>query len=305
MKVVIFGCQQIAVDFINFLKNSNNVIISLIVTYELPLDKTYGYESVIKKFSSDETEILNPKSVNINIVNKIKSINPDIIFSIYYRKILPSSLLKIPSLGCINIHPSLLPKYRGPIPTAWAIENGETHFGITIHYMDERIDTGDILIQKKYPILKNETGYELYTRAMKLGANLLIENFKKIINNKLEPVPQKGISSYYGKKDGKYTIDWKNTAENINNKIRVHSKPFNSAETLLFNRYILINKAKVIQDEKYTAQGCGIIVDIINEKLIISCAEGCLLLDDFTIVPKLTKNEKKIYFKIGNKLGVE
>lgn len=302
MKVVIFGCQQIAVDFISFLLNKN-IKISLIVTYELPLDKTYGYESVIDKFSDTDVEVLNPNSVNLNVINKVKSINPDIIFSIYYRKILPNSLLKIPRLGCINIHPSLLPKYRGPIPTAWAIENGEINFGITIHYIDAGIDTGDILVQKEYQILENETGYELYTRAMKLGSELLKENFEKIVKNKISSVPQKGISSYYGKKNGKYTIDWKNTAQNINNKIRVHSKPFNSAETLLFNRYILIDKATIIEDEKYTAQGCGKIVDIVNEKLVVSCAKGCLQLDDFTIVPKLTKEEKKIYFKIGNKLG--
>ena len=132
MKVVVFGCQQIAVDFIAFLK-SKNVTISLIVTYELPLDKTYGYESVLDKFSSDKIELINPKRVDGDLISKIKSISPDIIFSIYYRKILPNSILKIPRLGCINIHPSLLPKYRGPIPTAWAIERGEKTFGITIH----------------------------------------------------------------------------------------------------------------------------------------------------------------------------
>ena len=302
MKIVIFGCQQIAVDFITFLRNKK-INISLIVTYELPLDKTYGYESVIDKFSDTEIEVLNPRRVNINIVNKIKSISPDIIFSIYYRKILPKSILKLPRLGCVNIHPSLLPKYRGPIPTAWAIEKGETNFGITIHYMDEGIDTGDILVQKKYPIHENETGFELYTRAMKLGAKLLEHNFENIIYKKLKPIPQSGSSSYYGKKNGKYTIDWKDSANNINNKIRIHAKPFNSAETLLFNRYILINKASVIENEKYTAQGCGVIVDIINEKLIISCAEGCLLLEDYIVVPQLDENEKSIYFKVGNKLG--
>ena len=91
-------------------------------------------------------------------------------------------------------------------------------------------------------------------------------------------------------------------AENIRNMIRVHSKPFNPAETQLFNRYILINKASEVLDNKYTAQGCGIIVDIINEKPVISCAEGCLILDEFIIVPKLDKIEKELYFKIGNKL---
>ena len=302
MKIVIFGCQQIAVDFITFLRNKN-VNISLIVTYELPLDKTYGYESVINKFSDTEIEILNPNRVDINVINKIKSISPDIIFSIYYRKILPKSILELPKLGCVNIHPSLLPKYRGPIPTAWAIEKGETNFGITIHYMDEGIDTGDILVQKKYSIKHNETGFELYTRAMNLGAKLLEDNYEKIINKEIKPITQSGSSSYYGKKNGKYTIDWKDSAKNINNKIRVHSKPFNSAETLLFNRYILINKASVVENEKYTAQGCGIIVDIVDKKLIISCAEGCLLLEDYIIIPQLDENEKSIYFKIGNKLG--
>ena len=105
------------------------------------------------------------------------------------------------------------------------------------------------------------------------------------------------------KKNGKYQVSWNETAEKINNKIRVHSKPYNPAETRLFNRYIFINKAKVIYSEKYPAQGCGKIVDIIDQnKLIISCASGCLIIEDFLIVPELSKEEEKIYFRIGNKL---
>jgi len=304
MKVVVFGCQQIAVDFIRFIKGLNNITLSLIVTYELPLDKTYGYESVIDEFSSSNTEVLNPRRISPELVTKIKEINPDVIFSIYYRKILPQSLLKIPPLGCINIHPGLLPKYRGPVPTAWAIQNGEKEFGITLHYMDKGIDTGKIIIQEKYNIKDEETGYELYTRAMKLGMQLLKNNFNKIINEEIVPVVQKGFGSYYGKKNGKYLIDWQQPAENIRNLIRVHAEPFNPAETLLFNRYIFINKTKVIYDEKYPEQGVGMIIDIVDKnKLIISCAEGCLLLEDFKIVPELTDKDKEIYFKIGNKLG--
>ncbi len=302
IKLIIFGCQQIAVDFIEFLQKQKNVEVSLIITYELPLDKTYGYKSVLEKFNNSNIEVINPTSINEGLIEKIKKINPDIIFSIYYRKILPNIILKIPKFGCINIHPSLLPKYRGPIPTAWAIEKGEKEFGITIHMMDSGIDTGDILVQKKFSIFDDETGFELYTRAMRLGSKLLINNFKKIINRELIPKPQKGLGSYYGKKKGKFIINWKDKSENIRNMIRVHSKPFNPAETQLFNRYILINKASEVLNNKYTAQGCGIIVDIINEKPVISCAEGCLILDEFIIVPKLDKIEKELYFKIGNKL---
>ena len=302
MKIIIFGCQQIAVDFINFLIKKKNVEISLIVTYELPLDKTYGYDSVIEKFSNQGIEILNPNTIDEKLIKKIKRLEPDLIFSVYYRKILPKSLINIPKKGCINIHPSLLPKYRGPVPTAWAIEKGEKDFGITIHLMDKGIDTGDIIIQKKYLIEDGETGYELYSRAMLLGAKLLKENFIKIGKQMIKPYPQSGIGSYYGKKSGKFIINWKDKASNINDKIRVHAKPFNPAEAILFNRYLLINKAKIIHSEKYPAQGCGRIVDIIENNLVISCAEGCLILIDFEIVPKLTKKEKEIYFKIGNKL---
>ena len=193
MKIVLFGCQQIAVDFIRFLLNQKSVNLCLVITYELPLDKTYGYESVLETFSDYKFDVLNPSRITTEIVKKISDINPDVIFSIYYRKILPKSILNLPKLGCINIHPGLLPKYRGPIPTAWSIENGEKNFGITIHLMDEGIDTGPIYVQELYPIKKNETGFELYTRAMKIGAKLLADNFNDIVKDKIPSKPQKGI----------------------------------------------------------------------------------------------------------------
>lgn len=304
-KIVIFGCQQIAVDFIRYVKTRRDVLIALIVTYELPLDKTYGYESVIENFSNSNIEVLSPSKITKYLIDKVRNINPDYIFSTYYRQILPKSLLSLAKFSSINIHPSLLPKYRGPVPTAWTIENGEKYFGITIHLMDEGIDTGDILVQEKYPILENETGFELYSRGMKLGFELLKNNFSEIINNKITPKPQIGIGSYYGKKNGKYTISWQDDAEKINNKIRIHSTPYNPAETTLFNRYIFINKAKVIYSDKYPAQGCGKIIDILdNDKLVISCAVGCLILDDYKIIPELDEKEKNIYLKVGNKLGI-
>ncbi|MDB4490888.1 methionyl-tRNA formyltransferase [bacterium] len=304
-KIVVFGCQQIAVDFIRYVVTQSNIHIALIVTYELPLDKTYGYESVIERFSNSEIEVLSPSKITKSLIDKVRDISPDYIFSIYYRKILPKSLLSAARYSSINIHPSLLPQYRGPVPTAWTIENGEKDFGITIHLMDEGIDTGDILVQEKYPVIENETGFELYSRGMKLGFELLKNNLSEIINDKITPKPQIGIGSYYGKKSGKHTISWQDTAEKINNKIRIHSIPYNPAESSLFNRYIFINKATPTYDKKYIPQGCGKIVDIIdNDKLVISCADGCLILDDYKIMPELDENEKDIYFRIGNILGI-
>jgi len=301
-KIVFFGCQQIGVDFIDFLLTREDIEISLIVTYELPMDKTYGYKSVLEEATKRGLKVINPNRITESLIQEIKEINAYVIFSIYYRKIFHRELLKIPEIGCINIHPSLLPEYRGPVPTAWALMNGEKFFGITIHHMDEGMDTGDILVQERYEIFDNETGYELYTRAMKLGAEMLKRNFYEILNKEIKPYKQSGIGSYYGKKPGKYTIDWQYKAEYIRNMIRVHAKPYNPAEAVLFNRYVIINKVTIIRDEKYVLQGVGKIVDILEDKkLIVSCVDGFLRLDEYEIFPKLTEIEEEIYLKIGNK----
>ena len=302
LKLVIFGCQQIAVDFVNYLSKKNEIEISLVITYELPLDKTYGYASLVDTCKNNKVLCMKPNRVSSELVDKIEEINPDIIFSVYYRKILPDKILKIPNKGCFNIHPSILPYYRGPVPTAWAILNGEKKFGITIHKMDKGIDTGDILVQKIYPILENETGFELYNRGMTLGAKLLIDNFHKILYDKFKPLIQKGVGSYYGKRKGISKIDWQQSAENIQNLVRVHAKPYNPAETKLLNRYILINKVSKIEIPNYTTQGPGTIIEITNQKkIIVSCADGLLLIEEFEIYPKLLKGEYSVYMKKGNR----
>ncbi len=304
MKVVIFGCQQIAVDIIKKMIINSKVELPLIITYELPLDQTYGYESVLDFSKKSNLNVINPSQVTSSLVDQIKDINPDLILSLYYRKILPKSIIELPRLGCINIHPSLLPEYRGPVPTAWAIEKGEKNFGITIHKMDNGIDTGDILVQKKFRIFQNETGFELYTRAMKLGAKLFNDNFLKIIDGKIKPKPQNGIGSYYGKKNGRYTIDWKKSVEEIKNMIRVHAPPYNPADTILFNRYVLVNRSREYFIKGHVAQTPGKIIKVLeDERLVVSCSDGLLLLEDYKIIPSLNKKDKVIYLKEGNSFG--
>ena len=303
MKIVVFGCQQIGVDVLNYLSSRDEIEVSQVITYELPLDKTYGYESVLDFCREKNIEVIMPKSVTRDVVQQLVDISPDMILSIYYRKILPQSVIDIPKLGCINIHPSELPNYRGPVPTAWAVANGEKQFGITIHYVDENIDTGDILVQEVYKIGEDETGYELYTRAMELGYQLFIKNFDDIKDGKITPVPQVGTGSYFGKKGGKYNIDWKKSTEDVRNLIRVHAKPFNPAETTLFNRYVLINKAIEYHADSIPLQGGGKIVKILDDGFVVSCADGYLLIQDYEIAPSLTDQEKEIYLKEGNSFG--
>ena len=301
MKVIVFGCQQIAVDFLDYLNKNEDIDVPLVVTYELPLDITYGYESVLRYCDEVGIDVMAPERLDIFSIEKIRKIKPDIIFSIYYRKVFPQALIDIPKLGCINIHPSLLPEYRGPTPTAWAILNGERYSGVTIHYMDKEIDTGDILVQKRFEIGEYETGYELYTRAMTIGGNLLKRNFSSIVTRKIKAKRQVGVGSYFGKIDARYFINWKSRTDHVVNQIRVRSKPYSPAESILFNRYFFFHRVRKFSSVDYVAQRPGRIVDIDKDgKIIISCADGCIRADDYDVFPPLTGKEKKTYLRIGN-----
>lgn len=301
-KIVIFGCQQIAVDFIDYLLSRSDAEIPLVVTYELPLDEVYGYESVYKRARAKGLNVINPPRITPEILAEVRAIAPDVVFSVYYRKIFPKELLCIPKQGCINIHPSKLPLYRGPVPTAWAILNGEKSFGITIHYMDEGVDTGDILVATEFPILENETGFELYSRGMKLGAELLRENFPGIIQGEIQARKQVGQGSYYGKLSGRHILNWRQSVESVKNLVRVHAKPYNPVQAILFNKYVLINRISVANGDSYTLQGAGIIMDVLEgDRIVVSCTDGCVIFDDYEIVPALTEKERAVYLRKGNR----
>ena len=181
-KIIVFGCQQIAVDCIdNIVKKGGQI--AAIVTYELPMDKVYGYASVYDIAKKYKIPIYEPEKINKQFIAQVKRIKPDLILSIYYRKILPKTLIEIPKLGCVNIHPSLLPYYRGPIPTVWALLNGESKIGVTIHYIDEGIDTGPIIDQKELIIKDSYTGFDLNNKIMREGYKLLMKNLKAILDN--------------------------------------------------------------------------------------------------------------------------
>ena len=149
-KIILFGCQAISIDILRFLINQKDIEVSKVISYEVVSDISRGQESIISVARELGIQVEQPRKITSNIVNEIRNINPDLIISAYYRKIFPKELIDIPRLGIVNIHPSLLPFYRGPVPTAWAILNNESEFGITLHKVDAGIDTGDILFQSKH-----------------------------------------------------------------------------------------------------------------------------------------------------------
>ncbi len=226
MKIVFMGTPDFARDSLDAIYNAGHEIKAVVTVPDKPKGrgmklipcevKEYAIE---KKFTIYQPEKLRD---NKEIVDTLKEINPDVICVVAYGKIIPKEILEIPKYGCVNVHPSLLPKYRGSAPIQWAILNGDKETGVSTMYLDEGMDSGDIILQTKVNIDKNETSGELWDRLSKIGADLLVETLEKI-ENKTAPRIKQGnkftIAPMLEKSQAK--IDWENkTAQEIKNLVR-------------------------------------------------------------------------------------
>ena len=302
-RVALLGSQGIAVSFLNFLISLDDVEVVVVVGCDSEQDQSLGYESLLARARTLNLEAFDSMRDD-DPLRTLPSIEPDILFSVYYRRLVPPEVLRIPPLGCVNIHPGLLPNYRGATPTAWAILNGETTFGITIHHMDETFDTGDILVQEVHDIDPDETGYELRGRAMNFGTELLRRNFQGIVNRTLTPIKQEGPGSYFGKLETSYRINWENRGPKIRDAIRVYASPYSRARTSLHDKTILVNHAEVLDDgARYTAQAPGEIVDVLEQDvLVVAASDGFLVMDDYEMRPPMTEIERGDLLRKGNRL---
>lgn len=211
--------------------------------------------SPVKEFAIEKNiPIYQPLKVRKNqeFIDEIKSLNPDVICVVAYGKILPKEILEIPRLGCINVHGSLLPKYRGAAPIQWAVLNGDKKTGITTMYMDVGMDTGDMILKEEVEIGDNETTGELWDRLAKIGGNLLVETLKQIEDG-IAPREKQGddytIAPMLDKEMAK--IDWENkTAQEIKNLVR-GLNPIMGAYTFLNDKKIKFWKVDIATNIGY------------------------------------------------------
>ncbi len=157
-----------------------------------------------------------------NFISQLRELKPDLMVVVAYGQILPPAILDLPPFGCLNVHTSLLPKYRGAAPIQWAIAEGEPETGVTIMQMDAGLDTGPILSTRRTPILPTDDSQRLHDRLAQLGAELLVETIPDFVSGKISPSPQPATGSTYAskikKEDGR--IDWNLPAEKIWHRLR-------------------------------------------------------------------------------------
>jgi methionyl-tRNA formyltransferase len=208
-------------------------------------------------------------------INKIKSYLPDLIVIVAYGRILPREILTIPKFGSINLHASLLPKYRGAAPIQWAILKGEAETGITVMRVAEALDTGDILLQKKVGIDPEDTAETLEEKLFEAGASVLLEAIQQIKEGKAQYTPQKEAEATYAalitKESGE--IDWKKPAFEINNRIRALI-PWPAAHTFYQGKMLKLFKAEPIELNGEYKPGQVV------EPMVIACAPGGLRLKE-------------------------
>ena len=255
LNILFMGTPDFAEESLKSLIEANYNIIGVVTNPDKP--KGRGMKMVyspVKEYAIEKNlKVYQPEKVrnNTEFINEIKNLNPDVICVVAYGKILPKEILDIPKYGCINVHASILPKYRGAAPIQWAVLNGDEETGVTTMYMDVGMDTGDIIEVEKTKIGKEETTGELWDRLSKMGGKLLVETLKKIEEGMATRTTHSDdftMAPMLNKEMAK--LNWEEkTAEEIQNLVR-GLNPIMGDYTFLNGKKIKLWKVKVRTEEE-------------------------------------------------------
>lgn len=275
MRIAFMGTPDFAVDCLKALAESEHEIVGVFCQPDKPVGRKQELTPPDVKVEALKHgfEVFQPSSLkNGKGVEILEKINPDLVVVVAYGKLLPSDFLKFPKYGCINIHASILPKYRGASPIHYAVLNGDKITGVTAQQMDEGLDTGDILHILKAEIGENDTTEYMYEVLAPLGAKVLMETIDMLENGKLNPVKQnEEEASKVGllSKDMS-NIDWSLTAFEIHNKIRgLYSWP--GASTKLNGKTLKIHKS-ILSDACGKNKSGEVVIN--QGKLLVCCGDG-------------------------------
>lgn len=236
---------------------------------------------------------------NKEMIEIIKELKPDFIVVVAFGQILPKEILDIPKYGCINLHASLLPKYRGAAPINWCIIEGESKTGNTTMLMDIGLDTGDMLLTEEVELQDTMTAGELHDILMNNGGELLVKTINGIINNNIKPVKQEDCNSSYASMLDKEMakINWQCSNVNIHNFIRgLNPRPI--AYTHYKDTVMKIHKSKVLNEE--SGKESGTIIEVSKEGLKVSTGSGVLLVEEIQFPGKKTIKIKD--YIVGNSI---
>jgi len=276
-RAVVFGYHNVGVRCLKALL-AHGVDVALVVTHEDSPGETIWFGSVASTAAEFAIPTIAPGDPNApEIVACVAAVRPDFIFSFYYRRMLRPALLALAPRGALNIHGSLLPKYRGRAPVNWAIIHGETETGATLHYMADKPDTGDIVAQTAVPILPDDVAGDVFVKVTVAAEMTLDRALPALLAGTAPRAPQDpGKASYFGgRKPEDGVIDWSKSATAIHNLVRAVAPPYPGARTLIDG-----HPARVLRTRVLDAAAPAVIApafDIAEGRITAGCGGGGIL----------------------------
>ncbi|MFZ5391969.1 MAG: methionyl-tRNA formyltransferase [Patescibacteria group bacterium] len=297
-KIVFMGTPEFAAGILQSLLNNNFNVVGVVTAPDRPKGRGQKIAmSEVKELAlKNKLVVWQPDKVRSeDFFQKLKDILPDLIIVAAYGQIIPKKILELPKFGCINVHASLLPKYRGASPIHYVLLNGEQETGVTIMKMDEGMDTGEIISNFQFPISNKDNLISLYERLAKIGAELLVKTIPDYIAGKIELKKQdNNLASYtkiITKSDGK--IDWNMKGRDIFNKIRAFN-PWPGTFTNWQERKLKIHSARLT--ERKFSPGEVIVED---KKIYVGTDDFALEIIDLQLEGRKTVSAEN--FVLGNK----
>jgi UDP-4-amino-4-deoxy-L-arabinose formyltransferase/UDP-glucuronic acid dehydrogenase (UDP-4-keto-hexauronic acid decarboxylating) len=278
MKVVVLAYHNIGCVGINALLR-NGFEIAAVFTHKDDQNENVWFDSVAELAASKNIPVFAPENINHPLwVRKIEEYKPDVIFSFYYRNIIKKSILDIPQRGCLNLHGSLLPKYRGRCPINWVLVNGEKETGVTLHYMTPKPDDGDIVCRRKIAITDDDTAWSLHEKAAQAASIMLDEVLPQIKDGTAAREPQDhSKATYYGGRrpeDGE--IDWTADAGQIRNLVRAVTQPYPGALSYIVNQKCVF---WAVSEEPYSGEELSPGTILSTDPLVVVCGKGAVRVD--------------------------
>ncbi len=275
MRVIFMGTPDFAVPSLQALLDRGDDICAVFTQPDKPKGRGHKLQPPpVKELALRHSlPVLQPDTLRDEAVQEsIAELEPDAIIVVAYGKLLPSKVLSVPRLGCINVHGSLLPKYRGAAPIQWAVINGEKTAGVTTMFMAEGMDTGDMLLKSETEVGPEETSGELFDRLKLLGAKLLTETLDKLEQGELKAIPQDGTQATLAPllKKEMSALDWSEPAQRIHDRIR-GLNPWPCAAAVLDGKRIKLLASQVIEGEGIPGTAYNL-----DGELAAACGRGML-----------------------------
>ena len=288
MKIVFMGTPDIAKGCLQKLIDEKLDVVGVVTQADKPIGrgKKMGMPPVKELALEHNIPVYQPaKARDEEFINTLKEINPDLIIVVAYGQILPKALLDIPKFGCVNVHVSLLPKYRGAAPINWVIINGEQKTGVTTMYMNEGLDTGDIILQSEFALSDEITAGELHDKMKDRGADVLIETLKQIEKGTAPRIPQNHEEFTYAPMMNKALgeINWSKSAREIHNLVR-GVNPWPSAYTTYEGSTMKVWKTEVLNETSDKESGTILKVD--KDGIRISTKDNVVLVKEIQMPGK-------------------